>query len=584
MDNRNHDFVSQSYPTRTKRSSFQAKKLLIPAVITFASLGSLALIAVAIIWGRQFLPEGTSLGELSSTLSGGMLGDSLESVATDLQTLRTQVEEIGRSIPSGDQSEASAKRLLAELPKFHALFRRACKLPIKSVSLEDFVEERRKMREQIEQRKNEMQNSPSPAVPSPRIFWSINGTAKKDDLVSHAISEVTSAMSSVSMIMSQVLIDYPDPLTYAGSVVEWSEEDRRVLAIIRLQGNTERDALRTMAMIDPKSPSSNDLNKLHALIDQAIETSKELRKLPNKAKGGMLAFVPKGNPYELHQKSAMLGLMTVKRLMQDEATLTAEVTFLFEEVTTFHEMSEGIIFGSSGRSSSVVLSTAATSSERFKAFVAAEEERKADALQAEIDRKNKEQQRLADAQLREQVAAEERRKKEEERQRALDERLAAASSGNAGGRLGARGPEGLAGGIGPRPGPIGVPTGPGGSPRDSLGNDRQLGQPPNFPGFGTGPLGPRQGGFQPPSMPQGDPAKMVTITCDKVKNNDSSVYSRDLPKWLLQYSPTISISNGSLKITVQNYDKPLADLAPCFPMLLFEKIDIEKRTITAKEK
>jgi len=146
------------------------------------------------------------------------------------------------------------------------------------------------------------------------------------------------------------------------------------------------------------------------------------------------------------------------------------------------------------------------------------------------------------------------------------------------------------GNIGPRPGRIGVPSGPGGLPTDAMGAGDTApagqgpGQPPNFPGYAGAPSDRSQDRFQPQPASQGDPAKTVTITCAKVKNADSSAYLRDLPKWLLQYSPFFSISNGDLKITVQNYDKPLADLEPCFPSLVFETIDTESRTIIAKEK
>lgn len=46
----------------------------------------------------------------------------------------------------------------------------------------------------------------------------------------------------------------------------------------------------------------------------------------------------------------------------------------------------------------------------------------------------------------------------------------------------------------------------------------------------------------------------------------------------------VSVTYGSLKITIQNFDKPLTEIAQRFPMLVFEKIDSETRTITAREK
>ena len=592
--NTNRVFANQVRPKRAKNSSFNVRKLFVAAVIAVVSLGGVGLVLAGIMWGKQFLPGAAQSGDLSSALSGSLFGsDSRSSVAADLQTLRTQVEQIGRSIPSGDQSDVSAQRLLAELPKFHALFRRACKLPIEPVSMAEFADGRKKMHEVLERLRSDMPNGPTANAPFPLAFWSINTGAKPDELVIHAINEVTTSSNSVSTIMSEALIDFPDPLTYTGPEFEWSAEDRRVLAIIRLQGGMERDALRALAMIDPKAPSPSDLNKLHSLIDQAVESAKELSNLASKSVGGMLAFVPKGNPYESQQVSSMIGLDDLRKFMKSEAVLSAEVDFLFDEVNAFSEMAEGIIFSSRVDLSSTYLAAAPTSSERFKAFIAAGEKLKADAVQAEVDRKEEEKQQLAAAQLRVQKAAEDQRKDEEDRQRAMEERIANASSGKSGGRRGTRGPGGLTEGPGPRSGPIGIPTGPGGVPIDAMGDGRQPGQPPNFPGFGAGPpgmAGPAgmpgmpQDRFQSPPAIQGDPAKLVTITCANVKNGDSSTYLRDLPKWLLQYAPSILISNGNLKITVQNYDKPLADLGPCFPSLVFVKIDTEARTIMAKEK
>jgi hypothetical protein len=295
----------------------------------------------------------------------------------------------------------------------------------------------------------------------------------------------------------------------------------------------------------------------------------------------MIAFVPKGNPYESQQVSASIGLNNVRKLIQEDKRLPSELSFLLDEVKACGDMIEGIIYGSRGGASAQLLTTSETSRGRYEAFVAAEEKKKKDALQAEIDRQELEKKKLAEAELRKQKAAEKDRQDEEDRKRALEERLANASSGKQGeGRFGPRQPGGPMGGMG-RPGSRGgLPSDP---PSGNMGN--APGQfPPNFPGFGRDGPGMSQGATQPPTAPQGDPAKMVTITAKQVKNGNSSDYLRDLPKWLLQYSPSVIVTNGDLKITVQNFDRPLSDLGPCFPMLVIESIDDKSRSIVAKDK
>ncbi len=590
LDNRNSSYANQnvysSHGKREKKSTFNPKKLFAVIATVAASLGGLGLVVGGIMWGKQFLPDGIPAMDVASTFSGSLFAaESRSGVAADLQALRTQVEKIGLSIPSGDQSEASAQLLLSELPKFQALFRRACKVPVESVSLEEFATRRNQLNDMLAFLRNQAPVADS----SPTIFWSVDTGAGPEKLVRQAINEVTMSSNSVSSVLSDALIELPDPLTYAGTDFEWSDEDRRVLAIIRLRGSLERDALRLLANIDPKAAAQSEVNKLHALIDQTLEAGIELGKLRGKSVGGILAFVPKGNPYEPQQNSSAIALNTLRKSLEAEATLPVEVDFLFADVDAVSEFSEGLIFGSNRASSVKSLTTAPTSAERLQAFIVALDKQKQDALQAEIDRQEKEKQELAAAQLRKQQAEEEDRKREEERKRALEERMAAASSGKAGGGLGG-GPRGMNGNVGPRPGRTGVPSGPGGLPTNALGAGdtatagQRPGQPPNFPGYAGAPNNRPRDRFQPQPASQGDPAKMVTITCAKVKNADSSAYLRDLPKWLLQYSPVISVSNGDLKITVQNYDKPLADLEPCFPSLVFETIDTESRTIIAKEK
>lgn len=590
--------------TRVKKSSFNLRGVLLPAMITFASLSGIGLLLLAIIWGKRFFAENLSSDSLSSTFSGSLLGgDTRSRLTEELESLRTQVEAIGRSIQIGDQSAASAQRLLAEVPKFNDLFRRACKLPIESVSIEQFVATREKMRELLENLRKQSQSADGSLVGTPlpeNYFWSINTAAKPEELVVHAINKVTELSGAVTSVMSQTLIEYPDPLTYSGPEFAWTTEDRRVLALIRLQGGTQRDALRILAGIDPKAPTQSEMKAIHTLMDRSVATAQVLQKLPGKSLGGMLVLVPKGNPYESQQVSASVSLNALRKLMEAETTFSMAGNFLFDEVEEFSKVCDSIMVGSQTGSLGSYLKSSPTSSGRFEAFIAAEEKKQADARQAELDRAAEEQRQLAAVELRKQLAEEEQRRYREERERALEQRKAEARAGHQGGLPGLGTPgrvqetiDALAGSQDSTATPT-RPSGPLGATEPSMPHElapdsnnphgkQQPSAPRNFPGIGSRPSGPPVG-FQPSPGVLGDPTKLVTISCAKVKNGDSSAYIRDLPKWFLQYGPVVSITNGSLKITIQNFDKPLSEIAQCFPMLVFEKIDNETRTITAREK
>ncbi len=585
----NRQFAFQSQPKRRKKSSASGRSFVLPAVIALASLGGVGLILVAIMLGKQFLVDGKLFGELSSPFSGSLFGsDSASRIKADLATLCKQVEEIGRSIPAGDQSQASAQRLEAELPKFDALFRRICRLPVQQKSLEEIAVEMEKQGQLLQGLRDEMlkQGSAAANAPMPEVFWRLRATAKPDDLVNHAFNKVVRARMDFNWISPWGHYGLPDPLTYTGTDFEWSDEDRRVLAIIRLQGSLERDALRSLAAIDPQAPSSKELLELHSIVDEAIAESKELQKLPCKALNAITALVPKGNPYEIQQTAASSRLHTLRQLMEAEATLPVEVSFLFDEVSAVSDRIESIIFGAPHALASS-LGTGETSQKRFEDVLATIKKKELAAIQAEADRKEEAQRQLAAAQQRQQNAIEEQRKREEDRKRAVEERkqqMADIAMGNAGRERGGRGRGESSEPVGPRSGRGGPPSAFDGEPSDRRGRGPQHGSPQDSRGPGSGlPAMPQDRVQRPPAQPS-DPAMMVTITATNVKNLDSSSYTRALPKWLLTYAPSLTISNGSLTIKIQNYDKPLAELETCFPTLEFVSVDSESRTIVAKEK
>lgn len=560
-------------PQFARKSSFQFQKLILPAVIALATLGSMGLLVIGILLGRQFLPKESTLSNLSSAISGNLLGsDTRSSIEAEHLRLRSHVQTIGSSIAVDDQSEASAKRLRAEIPKFRALFLRACRLPTESKSIREFVAARAESRAMLERLRSQNPLGSSEEKVAP--FWSVNTNTPAHELVTHARNEVTLASAEVASTLA-VHVDFPDPMTYAGPEYEWSEEDRQVLAFIHLQGCMQRDTLRALAAIDIRAPAQRDLANVHATIDRYVELAKVVRKHPRKT-SSMIAFVPKDNPYESLQRAASISIKELRKLMEAETKLSREVDFLFKEVDAFSDVCEGHLFGFQGQLPAM-LGSNTTSSDRLKEFLAMEEKKMEDARKAEAERQEKERLKLAEESVRRQESEKRQREQEEERNRALAERLANPTSGLSGGRSGARGFEGQRENVGPGPGALGMPTGP-------RGNMAQPSFQQDFSGFANRPLGMPEDRFQPPAANRGDPAKMVTIAASKVKNGNTKDYIKDLPNWLLQYSPVVSISNGELKITLKDFDKPLSELEPCIPMLVFEEIDNNRRTIIAKEK
>jgi len=552
-------------PPSAKRTSLKLQKLLLSIAVAVGSIAGVGLIVVGVMWGIQFLPQGSKLSDFASSVSASLPGfDSRGSVEADHASLRARIESLANSIPAGDQSDESAQRLRAELPKFHALFVRACRLPTESKSMQEYVAARDASRAMLDRLRSQDPMGTSTPMVSP--FWRVSIGPPANELVTHARNEVTLASASVySTAMAH--LDYPDPMTFAGNELEWSVDDRQVLAFIHLQGCMQRDSLRALAAVDPKTPTASDLAKVHQTIDRYVELAKVVRKHPRKT-SSMIAFVPKDNPYESQQRTASVSLMELRKHIKVQSEVPIELDFLFKEVDAFSEVCEGLMFGFQGHLP-LMLTTSSTSTDRFKEFLAAEEKKKEDVRKAEIDRQEKEKQKLADETLRRQKSEERQREQEEERKQALEERLANPSTGLGGGSR--------PGGFGPRPGSMGMPTGP-------RGDSGQPGFPPGFPGFVAGGSGMPQDRGQPPPASQVDTSRMVTITAPNVKNGNSSDYTRDIPKWLLPHSVSVLISNGNLKITLQNYDKPLTDLESCFPMLVFEKVDNATRTITAKEK
>jgi hypothetical protein len=76
----------------------------------------------------------------------------------------------------------------------------------------------------------------------------------------------------------------------------------------------------------------------------------------------------------------------------------------------------------------------------------------------------------------------------------------------------------------------------------------------------------------------------VTIRFVSKGGVDSQAMMQGFPDWLRKYPCSISGSNEKWEIKFGNYDRPLDDLAACFPNLVFDKVDTAQRTINASEK
>ena len=580
----------QSPPKRRRSGNGNALKWVFGAIVCVGGLGLLVVAGVILYRNKD------SISRITKT---AIRLDSAESVAADLTKLRQSVENEASQISAADRESTGRAKLLAFLPQFDALALRASQLPPISRSVQDFETQREKMREEMRRfqatanaQPNQMQST----------FWSLSGTAKKDSW-EEAVNQVTSASMYVSSI-ADALVEFPDPITSDQTVFDWSDEDKRVLSVYRLQGELYRTLLAEFATvvyalpkqqidIRPKTPAIGDFSdlseplkpgvapdskfsNLHAIVDATVAKAQSLTQLRS-AQGSLLINVPKNSPYEWQYKSAKMSFESLAVKATKEGNLRDELKFIYDQIRAVDSKLEDIQFG---RSQSIVKLAETKSLDRYQMFLADDFE----------VRKKERAKREAEKEQLNQTAEKEKLRKEREIQQ-QKEREAQVAQGAMPNSQEPRPGSPLAPGI-PRlgPGQFGPPGmggrfGPNGGP-GSNGPGPGFGAPA-FPGGAPGAMGgPLSGpGPAPGTTPAFEMTALgVTVQASDIPAAQGANVSSQIETSLKKQKYSLSISNSNLTLKIVSFDKPLKDLEQYLPMLEFVTINEATRTIDAKWK
>ncbi|WP_436716487.1 hypothetical protein U8335_03185 [Roseiconus lacunae] len=535
------------------------------------TLGGGALLLVVITAAAFFLTDFSSLSPSTIVSSIQSSFDSSDKVIADMEAIAAEAEAIGRQFPEGDQSEASAEKLLAFTDQFEALMVRACRLSPESKEVD---EASFRVHDEQDRNKRPGDDTKDGEADQRSSFWHANLTADPSLRVTRAIATLTMAQIGIRTIAEHSSIELPDPRTFQHEQLDWTDDDRRLLAIIRLNGQFKRDFARHLAGIDRDEPSRSSIDQIHTLLDDFAARARELID-PNK-KNKLFVSVPRGTAYTRQENASMLALQTVGRWLKDhEAIENEELIFLVKSARQLDEDIEDLMFTPAG---SRLVTDGKTSHERFEIATAsaAEEEAKRLAAEqkAERERKEAEQRRIAEAEKK-RLADEERRKKEAER-RAAENDPGPASVANDDSSPSTR--PGF-GGLGRGPRSMG-PTGRFGGPRfGPSGRGASNAGPAGIQGNRFGPDARRSDRPAPPPPGPND----VTITVGDAEGLGGPEMLRSLPDWIRKYPLSMSQTGGRLIIRVTNYDRPLTELEKAFPQLQFDSIDDSARQIEAKK-
>ncbi len=270
--------------------------------LVLGGIGTMLLLGLVV--GVVLLARTGSLPGRDLIDSVRMSMDSPENVIADLEQLSARVEAIGRAIPKGDESPAAAQPLIDATKDFDALLLRACRLEPQPVGVE----------ESMAHLKEAATNSQSDAMQRNQpndFFWHAKMNASPNEAVTKAITELTLLRAGVFAVVSRGIADLPSPFEYDGTEFEWTDEDRRLLAVIHLRGLMKRDFARELASADPAAPSAKSLSQLHSVIDRYAERARQLatRNKSNK----LFVQVPRATPYQRQEHGASRGLFAVKK-------------------------------------------------------------------------------------------------------------------------------------------------------------------------------------------------------------------------------------------------------------------------------
>ncbi|OYP34012.1 hypothetical protein CGZ80_16485 [Rhodopirellula sp. MGV] len=487
--------------------------------------------------------------------------DSRSSILAEMKSLAEQAEAVGRQLPKGDQSEASAEKLLAFADDFEALMLRACRLPAQPTELS---EASFKIHDDKKVKPNQNPLGDFKADP----FWLADMTAPQEKHVTRAITKLTLAQMAIYGIATNNSVELPDPLTYQNEQLDWTDNDRRLLAIVRLQGQFKRDIVRGIAQLDGSTASESDLAKLHGIIDDYAARARKLIDKDGKSK--FMVFLAKYTDYTRQETTSGLALNGLKGWLKGHPEMqNDELTFILESARDLDEDIEELMFKPKG-SRLVVAET--SSKTRFDTITAeAEAKRVAEAKALEDARKAAEEQKKRNEQRNAERLAEAKRRSEELSAQSQPKDQNAIADNDTSNE-----PNSYPGFGGRRPDSM--------SPR-TMGSARSRMQ--------GGPTGPRPGFGGQPSSGQstrgtGAPApgpNDVVINVSNIDNVDMNSFRRSLPDWLIKhYSLSMSHSNGKMTVRIINFDRPIAELESAFPEFEFEGLDNASRTINARKK
>lgn len=546
--------------------------------------------------------------------------DSAESIAAELIKLRQSVENEADQVPPVDRASTGIAKLLAFLPQFDALAIRASQLQPIPKSIQEFETQRAKMQEEL-RRLRETPNAQPSHVQSP--FWNLSSNVKKDSW-EDAVSQLSSA-SRVVESMVNAHVEYPDPITSDQTVYDWSDEDKRVLSVYRLQSEHYRSLLAEFAAVvyalpkqqvdvRPKTPAIGDFSdlnvplkpgaapnskfsNLHAIIDASIAKAQGMAQIRS-TQGSLLINVPKHSPYESQYRIAKMSFESLAAKATKDGNLRDELKFICDQIKAVDSRLEDIQFG---RSQSIVKLAETKSLDRYKMFLADDfEARKKERAEREAE-KERFNEVVERDKLRKQREIELKKEREE---KLAKEAMAKSQEPKSGSPMAPGAPRlGPGGQLGP-PGPMGGRFGPNGRGGEGSGGPAFGG--PGFSGPGPGFSGPGPG-FGGPPFPGGMPGPMggpgpdgkpgpapgtppaiemtalgVTVQASDIPADQRAKLNSRIRTSLKSQNFSLTISNSNLSLRILSFDKPLKELEKDLPMFEFVEIDESTRTIVAK--
>lgn len=566
-------------PTARRSGKKTSLKPFLWALGGIGVAGAIGLAGVGLYLSRD------KIASIASAASTAIGLETHETVTNDLERLQNQVESVGSAIPVADRASKADELEKRFAPDFDAIAQRSKRLPITQKTISDFLRF-----QQITSDNRRQLNQQMASGVAPSGFWHLDLTSTEP--WQKMLVNLQSRAFTVSIFCS-ALTEYPDPRQYKGTDVEWSEEDRRVLAATWMQGSVLGKTVATVGpLINSPNVSDEQLKPLFDFLDQVADQGLELSKLPS-AQGKFRIHVPKNAPYEYRKRGCDQAIKILREDLknnsnQDRNSLSAAL----QVAESLGSAIEDIQFGDAKSIERIA------SISMWEAFVkhreltiTKEQEYKLEQERKRKEEEEKERKRIEAEEKRQREAEEKRRADEEARNRRMQEEqnkpaLSNPSDGRGGGGFG---PGGRPFGPGPMgngpmgPGQMGQgqmgqgQMGPGGRFGGGTPNGNSGSPPPNF-GLEQGPgMAP---GFTPGSPPPMS-AKAITIEIAEVTDKQFEAIKADLEKFTHK---SWNMSNKRVSIQINDFLLPLSEVEVYFPSLKIISIDEKTRTLKASPK